>query len=293
MKLKCLRDFNTLCIDGGGIKGIIPLCVLVEIERFTGRQSCEFFQQINGTSTGGIIAALLAKGYSAKEVLDMYLLKGRDIFKPIFGGWLNPFTWGSGRYDRKVIDRMCDDMLETTKMGELKTQFFCTAVNMQDSQWTHFMKSYKPNYADRLVADLVKRTYSAPTYFGYLTDSEGVWSDGGVGVQTCTLMQSYIETIRQRQASYWILNLGCGYIDALNYKPGKFVLSQIADFVPIARDQSIWQQQNDCRELGVEFYTANILVDKKSNEMDCVDRIEILRQYGQTLAGQTMPMIME
>jgi hypothetical protein len=106
-------------------------------------------------------------------------------------------------------------------------------------------------------------------------------------------MQSYIETIRQEKASYWILNLGCGYTDALNYKPGSFVLSQIADFVPIARDQSVWQQQNDCRELGVNLYSANILVDKKSNEMDCVDRIDQLRAYGQQLASIAIPSILE
>ena len=45
-----------LSLDGGGIRGLIQIEVLSELERLTGRRIRELFDCIIGTSTGGIIA---------------------------------------------------------------------------------------------------------------------------------------------------------------------------------------------------------------------------------------------
>ena len=50
-----------LAIDGGGIRGIIPATVLMEIERQTGKPAAQLFDLIAGTSTGGILAVGLVK----------------------------------------------------------------------------------------------------------------------------------------------------------------------------------------------------------------------------------------
>ena len=52
---------KVLCIDGGGIRGLIPALVLAEIERRTGRRIAEMVDLIAGTSTGGILACGLAR----------------------------------------------------------------------------------------------------------------------------------------------------------------------------------------------------------------------------------------
>ena len=52
---------KVLCIDGGGIRGLIPALVLAEIERRTGRRIADMVDLIAGTSTGGILAAGLAR----------------------------------------------------------------------------------------------------------------------------------------------------------------------------------------------------------------------------------------
>jgi patatin-like phospholipase/acyl hydrolase len=55
------RDpIRVLSIDGGGVRGIIPARLLVELERIAGRPVRQMFDVIAGTSTGGIIALLLA-----------------------------------------------------------------------------------------------------------------------------------------------------------------------------------------------------------------------------------------
>ena len=54
------ETFRILSLDGGGAKGFYTLGVLKEIEALVERPLYEHFDLIFGTSTGSIIAALLA-----------------------------------------------------------------------------------------------------------------------------------------------------------------------------------------------------------------------------------------
>src|SRR5215213_5652682 len=73
---------KVLCIDGGGIRGLIPALVLAELERRSGRPTAELFDLIAGTSTGGILACALAKpdALSAERLVDLYEQEGPKIF---------------------------------------------------------------------------------------------------------------------------------------------------------------------------------------------------------------------
>ena len=64
--------YRVLSLDGGGAKGFYTLGVLKEIEAMAGRPLCECFDLIFGTSTGGIIAALLAIGYQVDDIHRLY-----------------------------------------------------------------------------------------------------------------------------------------------------------------------------------------------------------------------------
>ena len=55
------RD-RMLFLDGGGMKGLVEIEILMEIERRTGRRITELFDWIVGTSIGGIIALALVYG---------------------------------------------------------------------------------------------------------------------------------------------------------------------------------------------------------------------------------------
>ena len=50
---------RVLCLDGGGIKGLILIEMLSTIERATGKQIIDLFDWFVGTSTGGILALAL------------------------------------------------------------------------------------------------------------------------------------------------------------------------------------------------------------------------------------------
>lgn len=66
------KPCRILSLDGGGAKGFYTLGVLREIEALIGCRLCERFDLIFGTSTGAIIAALLALGYTVEEIHALY-----------------------------------------------------------------------------------------------------------------------------------------------------------------------------------------------------------------------------
>ena len=77
-----------LALDGGGIRGVMTLEILAEIERQLREirgggddfRLCDFFDYVGGTSTGAIIAAGLARGMSAAELLTFYKTVGPSMF---------------------------------------------------------------------------------------------------------------------------------------------------------------------------------------------------------------------
>ena len=75
-------QFNILCLDGGGAKGVYALGFLRELEASAGMPLTKLFDAIYGTSTGAIIAALLGLGYTSDEALKLYLEYVPTILKP-------------------------------------------------------------------------------------------------------------------------------------------------------------------------------------------------------------------
>lgn len=61
-----------LALDGGGAKGFYTLGVLKEIEAMLGCPLYKRFDLVFGTSTGAIIAALIALGYEVDQIHDLY-----------------------------------------------------------------------------------------------------------------------------------------------------------------------------------------------------------------------------
>ena len=56
-----------LFLDGGGIRGLMSIEILMDIEARTGQRIIDLFDWIVGTSTGGIIALALVYGKGVKE----------------------------------------------------------------------------------------------------------------------------------------------------------------------------------------------------------------------------------
>src|SRR6266849_4952909 len=61
-----------LSLDGGGAKGFYTLGVLKEIEAMLGCPLYKRFDLVFGTSTGAIIASLIALGRETEEIHELY-----------------------------------------------------------------------------------------------------------------------------------------------------------------------------------------------------------------------------
>lgn len=88
----CSYD-RLLCLDGGGIRGLVLIQLLLAIEKAAGRPIREIFDWIAGTSTGGILALAIVHGEAKNGLLltprgPSTLLGGRGV------GWELPF-WES------------------------------------------------------------------------------------------------------------------------------------------------------------------------------------------------------
>ena len=79
--IKSLKQRPTLlCLDGGGIRGLVLTQILIEIEKQTGKKCRELFDWIAGTSTGGILAIALAQGKSAVDCQRLYFEMKDKVF---------------------------------------------------------------------------------------------------------------------------------------------------------------------------------------------------------------------
>jgi uncharacterized protein len=85
--------FRILSLDGGGIRGLVSAYMLLEIEKKLKENNKppirEYFDMIAGTSTGSILAAGIALGYSIEELINIYTDRGLEIFP-----YQNLFDWG-------------------------------------------------------------------------------------------------------------------------------------------------------------------------------------------------------
>ena len=74
---------RVLCLDGGGIRGLIQLEILSQLEAKTGRKVTELFDWIVGTSTGGVIALGLVYG----ESQDVLVGDSASLSNPFQGSY--------------------------------------------------------------------------------------------------------------------------------------------------------------------------------------------------------------
>lgn len=69
-----------LCLDGGGIRGLILVQMLLEIEKLAQTPVHHMFDWVAGTSTGGILALALGAGKTMRQIFCLYLRMKEQTF---------------------------------------------------------------------------------------------------------------------------------------------------------------------------------------------------------------------
>jgi hypothetical protein len=169
-----------LALDGGGIRGLITLGVLEQLEtklasatgRGTDFRLCQFFDLIGGTSTGAIIAASLARGMTVAEITSFYRDFGRKAFakRPIWERWQS--LYGDGELAQTLRDKFGEKTdLSPEHLGCLLV--VVTRNVTTDSAWPVSSNPFaKYNARERKDCNLniplwqlVRASTAAPVYF--------------------------------------------------------------------------------------------------------------------------------
>lgn len=229
-----------LSIDGGGIRGIIPGQILVILEEKlkskTGNDNArisDYFDLIAGTSTGGILTcAYLIPGdetsgqqlrpkFDAKQVVDLYLKRGGDIFSvPLGHKLLTADGVLDEKYPATALEKALDDYFGDTKLSQLLKPCLIPSYDIK-RRMGHFFTQHdaiKKKGWDYLVKDVARATSAAPTYFECsdvksLTEVSSPLIDGGVFVNNPTLC-AFAEVYNEYKTppdQMAILSLGTGY----------------------------------------------------------------------------------
>jgi predicted acylesterase/phospholipase RssA len=219
------RRFRILSIDGGGIRGIFPAAVLAGLERHhTGGVSvASYFDLVAGTSTGGILALGLGAGYSAGELLELYVGRGCEVFPPFpdnalgrLRGWLRDKKhYARYLYDRDALERLLTGQLGDRLFGDSAVRLCIPAFDGRHSEVFVFKtphhSDYKTDRFERMV-NVGLATAAAPSYFrplergGYTLVDGGVWSNNPMMLAVIEALICF--NIDRDQID--VLSLGCG-----------------------------------------------------------------------------------
>lgn len=79
--IRSVGGSRILSLDGGGIRALIQIDILCEIERLTGKNITQLFDWIIGTSSGGIVAlALVYRQMTLTQIRSLYFRLKEEVF---------------------------------------------------------------------------------------------------------------------------------------------------------------------------------------------------------------------
>ncbi|ERT06730.1 patatin-like phospholipase family protein [Lyngbya aestuarii BL J] len=230
---------SILSIDGGGIRGIIPLKVLEYIEGKTNKPIHELFDVIGGTSTGGIIAlGLNSKSsnteaiYSAKDLLKFYTEDAGEIFQEAKREYIeleekveaddklgNP-GFRHSTYSSKGIEKYLKEKFGSdTKMSELQPKPDVSVFSYDiQNDCPYYFNSKKarenPNFDDYCVWQAARATSAAPTFFPtarFPEKSNSIFVDGGVYINNPALaLLIQAKHLYPYEQKFLLISLGTG-----------------------------------------------------------------------------------
>jgi patatin-like phospholipase/acyl hydrolase len=277
-KLKKTGPRKLLACDGGGIRGIISIEILARIEADLRKSSgnpklvlSDYFDYVAGTSTGAIIATLIALGYSVDEAREFYLKSGAEMFQ-------KAKLWE--RFRTKFKDDKLSEMLRNTvgkdtQFGSDKLQSLLMMVLRNattDSPWP-LSNNPAAKYNDPTRADdnlklplwqLVRASTAAPTYFPPEVIHVGrdfIFVDGGVTMYNNPAFQLFLMATSEPYRLCWrtgeddmlLISVGTGASANANsnLSPEEMNLLYNASTIPSALMAAALHQQDFlCRIFG-------------------------------------------
>nr|CAH0099652.1 unnamed protein product [Daphnia galeata] len=168
-KLKSTIGGRILCMDGGGIRGLVLIQMLEILESILGGPVIQYFDCISGTSTGGIVSLALCTGNSDQECKQFVFPVKRQVFcgsKPYDSEILESFL-KTEFGDRTMADIIGPKVIVTAVKGvtiPADLHIFHNYISAEDLlSFTEETKG--KNAAEQMVWQAARASSAAPVYF--------------------------------------------------------------------------------------------------------------------------------
>ncbi|MBZ5580048.1 MAG: patatin-like phospholipase family protein [Acidobacteriia bacterium] len=287
---------TVLSIRGGGIRGIIPCCCLIQLEQQLGGLTRDHVDFCAGTSTGALLTAAVAAGVPASDLLKVYTDRSKEIFKP---------TGIIGTAKRVVVGFMYDpthlhdvlvsvlDKAASSVVNDSLIRVMISATAMNGRNW-FFVKDNPKNARTTGTVTLIDAAVAsscAPTYFDHWKITIGGkdirFFDGGAGGTANPAYQACVEafeydTFTPRDTR--VVSLGTGYFPASDDPPNgllKTIGWTTGTLVDTSED---WVDKAVNRQWPGIQQNFNPLLPSDIDEAD-LSAIPALVQIGQQLAA--------
>ncbi|TVU05536.1 hypothetical protein EJB05_48702, partial [Eragrostis curvula] len=172
---------TVLSIDGGGVRGIIPGTILAfleeKLQELDGPDAriADYFDVIAGTSTGGLVTAMLTAPdeegrplFAAKDINNFYLEHCPKIFPSHSGGPLGlvKSMMNGPKYDGEYLHSVVRKLLGETRVSQALQNIVIPTFDIKLLQPTVFSRydAMTDVSKDALLSDVCISTSAAPTY---------------------------------------------------------------------------------------------------------------------------------
>src|SRR5450755_449260 len=221
-----------LSIRGGGIRGIIPCCCLMQLESQLGGVTRDHVDLCAGTSTGALLAAAVAVGIPASDLLKVYTDRSHEVFAPAGVAAVAKRIAQGFMYDPRHLRDVLAGIFGAAaswSINDAPIRVMISATAMDGHNW-FFVKDNARN--DRTTGavkliDAAVASACAPTYFnhwaiGGIMGQTISFFDGGAGGTANPVYQACVEAFEYDSfapVNTRVVALGTGYFPASGKAP--------------------------------------------------------------------------
>lgn len=286
-----MSKVRILSLDGGGLRGIVPLLILKEIEKQQGKKIHELFDVIVGTSTGGIIACGLTctkdgvnPFVTIDQLIDLYTTKGdvifpysTNIFSKVIKGVRSIFN---PTFSPKGLDGLLETYFGDMMLSQSLKPIIVSSYDVENNEVIMFktrLATWSKERFDVRLKDLCRAASAAPTFLPsyemFFDGKKRTLVDGGVYIND-PAMAAIAEVLKTRKdvkiEDIECLSLGTGNHSEY-FKAGSWGIANWAQSIlTVMMQASSKAVDYECEQILEKYLRVQIEIDdeKKNNISD-------------------------